>query len=76
MIRSIYGKLSLALLALLAILGALYLLVTLVTTRVFLQEVNQNLDRDVAEHLVAEVILLEDGPCLEQKESTMIMMED
>jgi signal transduction histidine kinase len=59
--RSIYGKLSLALLALLAILGALYLLVTLVTTRVFLQEVNQNLDHDVAEHLVSEVILLEDG---------------
>jgi signal transduction histidine kinase len=50
-----------ALLALLAVLGALYLLVTLVTTRFFLQEVNQNLDRDVAEHLVAEVILLEDG---------------
>jgi signal transduction histidine kinase len=59
--RSIYGKLSLALLVLLAILGALYLLVTLVTTRVFLQEVNQNLDHDVAEHLVSEVILLEDG---------------
>ena len=61
MFRSIYGKLSLALLVLLAILGALYLLVTLVTTRVFLQEVNQNLDHDVAEHLVSEVILLEDG---------------
>jgi signal transduction histidine kinase len=59
--RSVYGKLSLALLAVLAILGALYFLVTLVTTRVFLQEVNQNLDHDVAEHLVAEVILLEDG---------------
>ena len=61
MFRSIYGKLSLALLVLLAILGALYLMVTLVTTRVFLQEVNQNLDHDVAEHLVSEVILLEDG---------------
>ena len=61
MLRSIYGKLSLALSVLLAILGALYLLVTLVTTRVFLQEVNQNLDHDVAEHLVSEVILLEDG---------------
>jgi signal transduction histidine kinase len=48
-------------LALLAIIGALYILVTLVTTRVFLLEVNQNLDRDVAEHLVSEVPLMEEG---------------
>lgn len=61
MLRSLYAKLSLALLAVLAIIGVLYLLVTLVTTRVFLQEVNQNLDRDVAEHLVAEVPLFVGG---------------
>jgi signal transduction histidine kinase len=59
--RSLYGKLVVAFLALLGIIGVLYILVTLVTTRVFLQEVNQNLDRDVAEHLVAEVLLMEDG---------------
>ncbi|MGD8376940.1 MAG: ATP-binding protein [Acidobacteriota bacterium] len=61
MLRSLYAKLSLALLAVLAIIGVLYLLVTLVTTRVFLQEVNQKLDRDVAEHLVAEVPLFVGG---------------
>jgi signal transduction histidine kinase len=60
-LRSIYGKLSLALLTLLVILGGLYILVTLVTTKVFLQEVNQDLDRDVAEHLVSEVDLMEGG---------------
>ena len=61
MLRTLYGKLTLALLALLAIIGVLYILVTLVTTRVFLHEVNQNLDRDVAAHLVAEVPLMEEG---------------
>lgn len=61
MLETLYGKLTLALLALLSVLGALYILVTMVTARVFLQEVNQNLDRDVAEHLVSEVPLMEDG---------------
>jgi signal transduction histidine kinase len=64
--RSLYGKLALALLALLGIIGALYILLTLITTRIFLQEVNQNLDRDVAEHLVSEVILMEDGRVREE----------
>jgi signal transduction histidine kinase len=64
--RSLYGKLALALLVLLGIIGVLYILVTLVTTRMFLQEVNQNLDRDVAEHLVSEVILMEDGEVNEE----------
>jgi two-component system OmpR family sensor kinase len=61
MLRSLYGKLTLALFGLLAIIGILYIGVTLVTTRVFLHEVNQNLDRDVAAHLVSEVPLMEDG---------------
>ena len=61
MFRSLYGKLALALLAVLGIIGVLYILVTLVTTRLFLQEVNQNLDRDVAQHIVSETPLLEDG---------------
>ena len=61
MLRTLYGKLTLALLALLAVIGVLYILVTLVTTRVFLHEVNQNLDRDVAAHLVAEVPLMDEG---------------
>ena len=61
MLRTLYGKLTLALLVLLAVIGVLYILVTLVTTRVFLYEVNQKLDRDVAAHLAAEVQLMEDG---------------
>jgi signal transduction histidine kinase len=60
-LRTLYGKLTLALLALLAIIGVLYILATLFTTRVFLHEVNQKLDREVAAHLVAEVQLMEDG---------------
>ncbi len=66
MLRTLYGKLTLALLALLAVIGVLYILVTLVTTRVFLHEVNQNLDRDVAAHLAAEVQLMEDGRVREE----------
>jgi signal transduction histidine kinase len=65
-LRSLYGKLTLALFALLAVIGVLYILVTLVTTRVFLHEVNQNLDREVAAHLVAEVPLMEDGRVKEE----------
>jgi len=61
LLRSLYSKLALGLLALLVVIGVFFILVTFVTTRVFLQEVNQNLDRDVAEHLVAEVLLMEDG---------------
>jgi signal transduction histidine kinase len=61
MLRSLYGKLTLALVGLLAVIGVLYIMVTLVTTRIFLHEVNQNLDRDVAAHLVSEVPLMENG---------------
>ena len=66
MLRTLYGKLTLALVLLLGIIGALYILVTLVTTRVFLHEVNQNLDREVAAHLVAEVPLMEGGRVQEE----------
>ena len=66
MLRTLYGKLTLALLALLAVIGVLYILVTLVTARVFLHEVNQNLDHDVAAHLAAEVQLMEDGRVREE----------
>lgn len=61
MFRSLYGKLALALLLLLGIIGLLCMLVALLTARLFVQEVNQNLDRDVAKHMVAEVPLLDSG---------------
>jgi two-component system OmpR family sensor kinase len=66
MLRTLYGKLTLALLALLTVIGVLYILVTLLTARIFLHEVNQNLDRDVAAHLVSEVPLMKDGRAREE----------
>jgi len=59
--RSLYRSLGLALFVQLGIVGVAYVGVSLVTTRVFMQEVNQELDRTVAEHLVEEVPLFDEG---------------
>ncbi|MEL7369520.1 MAG: hypothetical protein AAFN74_11445, partial [Myxococcota bacterium] len=61
MIRTLYGKLSIALFALLALTGGLFLAISLWMTNRYIQEVNQRLHIDVADHLVKEVILIEDG---------------
>ena len=54
MLRTLYGKLAVTLLALLSLLGIIFLVVNLFSTRMFLQEINQGLHRDLAAHLVEE----------------------
>lgn len=54
---NLYAKLALGLLALLLLVSLLYGGITLLTTRLYLQEINQKLNRDLAQHLVAENLL-------------------
>lgn len=61
MLKTLYGKLAIAFFALLLLLGALYIGLTLLTTKWFLMEVNQKLNRSLADHLVTEKILMSDG---------------
>lgn len=61
MFRTLYSKLAVALFAVLSLLGVLFLIVNLMSTRRFLQEINQDLHRDLAAHLVEESIPLEGG---------------
>ena len=61
MLRSLWAKLALALLAVLLGVAALYLWLGVFTTETYLDEVRQKLHRELAEHLVAEGLLLEDG---------------
>jgi two-component system OmpR family sensor kinase len=61
MLKTLHGKLSVALLALLSLLGVLYVSLTLYTTRTYVNEVNQNLNRalasDLAKHLINQNLL-------------------
>ena len=59
--RSLYAKLSLVLIFLLASIGIIYTVVSVSTTRHYLEEVNQNLNRDLARNLVADRNLVAEG---------------
>lgn len=59
--RTLYGKLVAALLVLLIITGVGYVFLAVTTTQLYVQEVNQKLNREVAEHIVAEAPLLDRG---------------
>ena len=61
MFKTLYGKLAAVLLGLFLLTGILYLTLTLTTTRMHWQEVNQKLNRTLAEHLVTKNILLTKG---------------
>ena len=61
MLKTLYGKSAAILLGLFCSIGVLYVVLTLFTTRMYLQEVNQKLNRSLAKHLVAENILVTDG---------------
>ena len=61
MLRTLYGKLALTLLALVSLLGLFFLSVNLISTRMFLQEIEQGLNRELASHLVKESLPLENG---------------
>ena len=61
MFKTLYGKLATVLLGLFCLIGALAIVLTLYTTRLYLQEVNQKLNRALAEHMVSEKILIQAG---------------
>jgi signal transduction histidine kinase len=49
------------LVGLFCLIGVLFILLTLYTTRLYFQEVNQTLNRSLAQHLIAERILMQSG---------------
>jgi two-component system OmpR family sensor kinase len=59
--KTLYGKLSAALLLLFSCIGVLFVLLTLFTTRGHLQEMNQKLNRSLAGHIAAEIPLIRGG---------------
>jgi len=61
MIKNLYQRLAAVLLGLFLLIGVLYIVLTVYTTRLYFQEVNQKLNRILAQHLVSENILLKDG---------------
>ncbi len=61
MIRTIYGKLSVILLGLFTLMGLVFILLALLSNHMFLQEMNQKLNRSVAKHLVTTRLLFTEG---------------
>jgi signal transduction histidine kinase len=61
MMKSLYAKLSLVLLGFFLVVGGVTLIVTLVTSHLYQQEVQQRIHRDLADHIVAEELLIERG---------------
>lgn len=59
--QTLYGKLATALLALLCLTGLAFLAVTRHSAVLYQQEVNQKLNRDLARHIVADKLLLQQG---------------
>jgi two-component system OmpR family sensor kinase len=61
MIKNLYQRLAAVLLGLFLLVGVLYIVLTVYTTRLYFEEVNQKLNRILAQHLVSENILLKNG---------------
>jgi len=59
--RTLYAKLAVLSLSLLFALGIVYVALTLYTSERHFEEVQQKLNQDLADHLVAEKILIVDG---------------
>jgi signal transduction histidine kinase len=64
--KTLYSKLAVILLGLIGVIGAIYVLSTLLTTRMYLNEVNQRLNRTLAEHLASEKIPMAGGEVNEE----------
>lgn len=60
-LQTLYGKLAATLLVLLCLIGLIFLAVTRYSTALYQQEVSQKLNRDLAQHIVAEKLLLQNG---------------
>ena len=48
MLKTLYAKLAVVLLALFCVIGGIYVALTMLTTRLYLEEVNQKLNRTLA----------------------------
>jgi signal transduction histidine kinase len=59
--RSLFAKISIALLTLFLLVGGVTLSVTLATSFLYQQEVQQGIHRDLAAHLVEEELLIDQG---------------
>jgi len=60
-LRTLYGKLAATLLLLFCLVGLIFLMLTRYSTELYQQEVSQELNRDLAQHIVAEKLLLQNG---------------
>ncbi|PKN61739.1 MAG: sensor histidine kinase [Deltaproteobacteria bacterium HGW-Deltaproteobacteria-15] len=61
MLRSLYSKLALVLLGLFALVGALLVAISVYSTGMYQQEVNQKLNRSLAELIVSERIVMKNS---------------
>jgi two-component system, OmpR family, sensor kinase len=61
MLKTLYAKLVAVLVLLLGVMAALYIVVTLYSTRMYLQEVEQKFNRNLAENLIAGKDLMRAG---------------
>jgi signal transduction histidine kinase len=64
--RSLYSKLAAVLTGLFCLVGLSFVVVTLFSTEMYQQEVNQRLNSKLAEHIVAEKLLLENNDVNEE----------
>ncbi|MHB1605107.1 MAG: sensor histidine kinase [Leptospirales bacterium] len=61
MFRTLYGKLVAILAGIFGLIGILTIILTFFSTRLYLAEVNQKLNRSLAENLVSDEVLLKNG---------------
>ena len=61
MFKTLYYKLAAVLVGIFCLIGVLYILLSFYTTRMYFQEVNQKLNRTLAQNLAFEKILMKDG---------------
>ena len=61
MLKTLYGRLAVVLLGILVLIGGLFFFAGLVSVRSFLDEVHQKLNRELAAHLVADSLPMEEG---------------
>ncbi|PYQ61874.1 MAG: sensor histidine kinase [Acidobacteria bacterium] len=61
MLKTLYAKLAVVLLALFCVIGGIYVALTMLTTRLYLEEVNQKLNRTLAANLERQKPVMKNG---------------